>query len=210
MATILIFGDSIAYGEYDTKGGWAQRLRNFLHKKASGDSDYFSVYNLGVNRGDTTNDLLKRFSAETKARIEKKPVFIFSIGINDSTLLYNKKVSKNLPWVDLVHFKTNLKNLIKKARHFSDKIIFIGLTPIDESKTTPVPWRLELSYKKERVKKYDAAIKKICKEKKVEYIGLFNKLEITDLKDGLHPNSQGHQKLFEFIKDFLIKKKIIQ
>jgi len=29
------------------------------------------------------------------------------------------------------------------------------------------------------------------------------------LEDGLHPNSEGHKKIFESVKEFLIKNKII-
>ncbi|MBU4142033.1 MAG: hypothetical protein V1732_05890 [Patescibacteria group bacterium] len=33
MSQILIFGDSIAYGKWDKRGGWVTRLSNFIDEK---------------------------------------------------------------------------------------------------------------------------------------------------------------------------------
>lgn len=38
---------------------------------------------------------------------------------------------------------------------------------------------------------------------------MFDLLENEDLEDGLHPNSEGHKKMFIRVKDFLIENKII-
>ena len=60
--TICIFGDSIAWGASDLEfGGWVARLRNYLETEKY-DS---SIYNCSIS-GDSTQDLLKRFSNETK------------------------------------------------------------------------------------------------------------------------------------------------
>ncbi|TSC67284.1 MAG: hypothetical protein G01um101466_751, partial [Parcubacteria group bacterium Gr01-1014_66] len=41
---ICIFGDSIAYGAWDTHGGWGDRLRSVLHTKTIA-SDFTSYFN---------------------------------------------------------------------------------------------------------------------------------------------------------------------
>ena len=38
---------------------------------------------------------------------------------------------------------------------------------------------------------------------------MYGLLDKEDLEDGLHPNSAGHEKMFQRVKDFLIKNKII-
>jgi len=211
MARICVFGDSITYGAWDKEGGWVQRLRKFLDKKTlSEENSYFLVYNLGIS-GDTTEDLLERFDFEIRQRFkEKEKTFIiFAIGANDSYFLH----SKNGFRTPIEKFKENVCELIKLAQIFSSKIIFVGLTLVDEAKTTPIPWDINKSYKNEYIKRYNEIIKSVCKENKIYFVEIFEDWAKTDykklLEDGLHPNSKGHQKIFETVKDFLIENKII-
>jgi len=204
---ILIFGDSIAYGAWDKEGGWVQRLRKFLDEKNLTDSDFYClVYNLGVS-GNTINDLIERFEFETKQRLKEseETIIIFAIGINDSYFVH----SENNNRVPINKFKENIQKLIKSAKKFSSKIIFVGLTPVDETKTTPIPWDADKSYKNEYIEKYNKVIKKVCEENEILFIEIFEdwmKLNYKNLlEDGLHPNSEGHKKIFESVKEFLIK-----
>jgi hypothetical protein len=48
---ILVFGDSIAYGDYDKEGGWVIRLRKFLDER---QLDSYETYNLGIPIDETT------------------------------------------------------------------------------------------------------------------------------------------------------------
>jgi len=211
MTRILIFGDSITYGAWDKEGGWVQRLRKFLDEKNLTDSDFYClVYNLGVS-GNTINDLIERFEFETKQRLKEseETIIIFAIGINDSYFVH----SENNNRVPINKFKENIQKLIKSAKKFSSKIIFVGLTPVDETKTTPIPWDADKSYKNEYIEKYNKVIKKVCEENEILFIEIFEdwmKLNYKNLlEDGLHPNSEGHKKIFESVKEFLIKNKII-
>jgi len=208
---ILIFGDSITYGAWDKEGGWVQRLRKFLDEKTLTEPDFYClVYNLGVS-GDTTDDLLGRFEFETEQRIKEKEemVFIFAIGINDSQFVHSKNSLRVRP----EKFKNNIQALINTAKQFSLKIIFVGLTPVDESRTTPIPWNTDKSYKNEYIRQYNDIIKTVCKANSFLFIEIFeplNKLDYKNLlEDGLHPNSSGHQKIFEIVKEFLNINKII-
>lgn len=210
MTQILVFGDSIVYGAWDKEGGWVARLRKFLDERTLSNTDiYYLIYNLGID-GDTTESLLKRFEQETTPRLlEEETIFIFSLGINDSCFVKSKNVI-NTP---IEKFNGNLQKLIKLARKSASKIVFVGLTPIDETKTTPIPWDTNRSYKNEPIKKYNDIIKKVCKENKILFIEVFEKLINLDykncLEDGVHPNSEGHEKIFEIVKGFLTKNKMI-
>ena len=211
MAQILVFGDSITYGAWDKEGGWVQRLRKFLDERNLTDSDFYClVYNLGIS-GNNSEDLLERFKFETKQRLKEneETIIIFAIGINDSQFVHSEGNQR----VPINKFKHNIQKLIKLARKFSSKIVFVGLTPVDETKTTPIPWNIDKSYKNEYIEKYNGVIKKICEENKIYFIEIFEKLKNLNyqelLEDGLHPNSKGHQKIFEIVKDFLIENEII-
>jgi len=100
MTRILVFGDSITYGNWDREGGWVQRLRKFLDKRNLTDPDFYClIYNLGISGNDTEN-LLKRFEFETEQRLKEgeETIFIFAIGINDTQFLHSEnslKVARN-------------------------------------------------------------------------------------------------------------------
>jgi lysophospholipase L1-like esterase len=199
---ITIFGDSITWGACDTEyGGWAARLRRYVEVNIS---DEIEVYNMGVS-GDTTKDLLARFDAECVARNRHPQTIIFAIGINDSRYLETKN---NLE-TPLEKFEVNLMELIKKAKKCSDKIIFVGLTKVDELKTTPYPWRPDRDYTNENVILYNSAIEEICHERGLPFISMLDAIEMDDLEDGLHPNSKGHEKMFLRVKEFLLSKNIL-
>lgn len=206
MATILVFGDSIVWGAADSEGGgWVNRFSIGLGRDSEID-----VYNLGVS-GDKTLNILDRFESETKARIEQgeEVALVFAIGINDSYFVH----SKNALMTSLDEFKANIQQLTDKAQKLASKVIFIGLTPVDEAKTTPIPWNTDKSYKNENVKKYNEIIKSNCQEKDIHFVEIFNEWINLDyqnlLEDGLHPNSAGHKKIFETVKDYLIQHQII-
>ncbi|MBU3925198.1 hypothetical protein KJ854_04655 [Patescibacteria group bacterium] len=199
MSQILIFGDSIAYGALDREGGWVQRLRKKIDKKviSSGLQFYCEIYNLSID-GDVTGGVLERFENETRKRLlEEETIFIFAIGINDSCFIKDAKEFLT----PLKNFKNNIQKLINSARKFSNKIIFVGLTPVNEEKTNPYfASTTGKSYKNEYIEKYDKIIKSVCAENKIAFIEIFEKLKKENcknlLEDGVHPNSKGHEKIF--------------
>jgi lysophospholipase L1-like esterase len=187
---ILIFGDSITWGAYDPEqGGWATRLRNYFEEQ---DNDV-DIYNLGIS-GDVTADLLNRIEVEAKSR--EPNLIIFAIGINDAQFTY----STNGLRVSLDEFQQNLAKLLFIAKKFTDKIVFVGLTKVDESKTTPIPWNTDKSYTNENIKRLDNAVKKFCEENKLKFIPMDSVVGNDDLIDGLHPNTKGHIKIFNRMK----------
>ncbi len=202
---ILVFGDSIVYGAWDIEGGWAQRLRNWIDQRNLSDENFYClIYTLGIS-GDTTENLLERFEVETKARIkeEEETIIIFSIGINDSVFL--KK--ENSLRIEKEKFRANIRKLVLLARNFTEKIVFVGLTSVDETKTMPVPWDENKYYTNENIRKYNEIIKSVCENEKVIFIDLFEKFEREKInllsEDGLHPNSNGHEMIFKEVKKYL-------
>ncbi|NOZ81990.1 MAG: hypothetical protein GXO63_02460 [Candidatus Micrarchaeota archaeon] len=208
---ILVFGDSIAYGAWDEGGGWVQRLRKFLDEKINlPDKDLCLVYNLGVS-GDTTKDLLERIENEMKSRrIQSDAIVIFSIGINDSC--FCKSFNRNN--IPLEEFQKNIEKLFVITGKYTEKIISLGLTPVDERKTCPIPWDTDKFYKNEYIQKYNEIIKNACNKYGVRFIDLFDEWRRIDYKnllhDGLHPNSNGHKKIFETVKNFLIENEYLK
>jgi len=193
------------YGAWDEEGGFIARLRRFFEAKSQENF----VYNLGIPIDETSDRLVERFESEARVRttpgFEKDNIALISIGTNDTQFL----IGENRTRVPQDRFERNIRKLISLARKFSSKIVFVGMIGVDESKTDPIPWVPDRSYRNEYIRKYDDLLEKICNEEKVGYIKLFGKIPKELLEDGAHPNSEGHKMIFEKIKDFLTVNGII-
>jgi len=195
MANILVFGDSIAAGAWDIEGGWVARLKKHFFKRILDTklSEYHEIHNLGIP-GDISSDIVVRFENETNARKweDLETIIIFEFGINDSAMIVNT----NSNWVDKKIFYEDLQILVTKAKKYTENIIVLGLTPIDELQVNPIPWDTKKAYIKSEIKKYDLILNNFCGENNIIYIELYNKLNKADLTDGVHPNTTGHQIIF--------------
>ncbi|MEA2064834.1 MAG: GDSL-type esterase/lipase family protein [Patescibacteria group bacterium] len=202
---ICVFGDSIAWGANDfDSGGWVDKFKVYFFKTGQ----FNEVFNL-ANPGDNTSMLLKRMENECASRmkLENKNVnvVIIQIGINDSLSYKNSKKHTNIN-----DFKKNLIKLLIIIKKFTNKIVFIGLTKVKQSKTNPFCGNeTGKCYNNKNIEKYDLAIKDFCEKNSLPFIEMFDLLNDEDLEDGLHPNSEGHKKMFIRVRDFLIKNKII-
>ncbi len=211
MAQIFIFGDSITFGQWDKKGGWAERLKNDLSSRSvtSNQENYFEVHNLGVP-GDTTQDLLERFEEEFNARYDKEEetVFIFAIGINDSAILTKDKTNS----ISKEAFRRNTKELADCARKYSSKLFFVELTPVEEEKTNPWGLLRQKAYLNSEIEEYNRILIELCEDNSLPFVAVMDKFRSdckNCLEDGLHPNSQGHEYIFERVKRILEQNNII-
>jgi len=184
---ICIFGDSITWGAYDPiNSGWAGLLRNYLE----GKDDDITTYNLGIC-ADNSYGLLKRFMVEAEPR--KPDLIIFAIGANDI------KHQKENP-VKFDEFEKNINELVDQAKKFTKKIVILEITPVDEKLTTPRN-RPPYNYRENRdVSMCNKILKKITEDKNIIFVTIPDNFSEEDLYDGLHPNTEGHQKIFEKVK----------
>ncbi len=196
---ICVLGDSITWGACDWKqGGWVTQLRNYFEERgdtplgSDGKLVDVAVYNLGIS-GNTTQDLLARFDQEARSR--QATCIIFAIGINDSKYF----TTEDDVVTSEVEFKKNVSALIKAAKIVTSNIAFVGLNRVDETKTTGSAWGNSDFFCNKNIEKYDLILKSMCVEEKVTYIEVANALSLEDLEDGLHPNTQGHKKMFRRI-----------
>jgi lysophospholipase L1-like esterase len=208
---ILVFGDSIAYGAWDERGGWVQRLKERLDATMRADPSIDNLlYNLSFSGGNTEM-LAARADFEIRhRRIEgERMAIIFAIGINDSVFFTGEKRNA----VPLGRFAGNIRRLSATARKYSRDVAFVGLTPVDESRTSPVPWVESMNYLNEHVARYDAEIRKACGEDGVPFIDVLGPFRASDyrslLDDGVHPNERGHERICEMVWAHLDRMKIM-
>lgn len=200
---LLFFGDSITQGFWDSEGGWVSRLRKFYDaQKLSGkDEDPPTVFNLGIS-GNSSDDIVERLEGEIKARIiDGGLIIVFAVGVNDS------RMKEGVNFSNPSRYAQNLLILLEIAKRYTDKSLFIGLTPCVESRTNPVSWG-STAYQNARIQEFDEVLSDFCKNNSVSYVEVFSRFQSEQkqrelLPDGAHPNDEGHQLLSDIIKPHL-------
>ena len=198
---VIAIGDSLVYGYGDfVGGGWVERLRRQWMAQEEGDR---VLYNLGV-RGDRVMNVTQRLATEFKRRGELRhqvpDAILLSVGINDSPRL--RKPDGKL-FTDFVEFKQQLTNLLDLATSLAP-VFFVGMIPVDESK---MPFYDCCYYNHLDQYRYKEATLQACQERQIPYLDLFDLwlsrgetwLRSQYGKDGLHPNVQGYENLFQDI-----------
>lgn len=164
-----------------------------------------TIFNLGIS-ADNSADILKRVETETVARTrhENSPLVVIQIGINDSCKENGK------PQQTIEQYKNNLREITNKLGSLGSKVIFVGFSCCEESKTTPVFWGEYYCTNKD-IKSYEQSMGEIAKELDVSFIPVFDAFsqvysrDPSLLPDGLHPNAAGHQAIFDIVKPRLLE-----
>ena len=149
--------------------------------------NYETIPTLGVKN---------RFDDECKAFCSKdtNSIIIFSIGVNDTQSISGEEK------FSLEAFENNIISLINNAQKYTDNILFIGLTKVEESEIEFYPWNKSKCYSDSKIILFDFVLKEICLENNVDYIDAYDLLESKDLFDGLHLNGNGQHKVCNKIK----------
>lgn len=203
---ILIFGASTTHGNWDELGGWSHRVRSYVINRVINDPENLRghVFNLGVP-GDKTETVLKRIPSETQVRLfYPETCIIIGVGGNDSTVDENEK-----PTVSDEIFERSQQQLIDVSKKFTDNIIMMGYNPVDENRTTNWHGR-NLSYTNKQIGKFNSIVKSLCQKNNIDFVDVFTQLtsggnHLQYIFDGLHPNTQGHEKIFESVRPYIDK-----
>lgn len=201
-ADIYVFGDSIGYGAVDEKGGWVDRLKQYFHAQRLAGSELTEVYNLSVD-GDTAKDVADRIENELAVRRKswstQSDLVVVAVGGNDSC-------AEGTPedyWFSTEEYSENLSKIHEIISKFGLRVVFVGPTATDDSKTNPCRWGAYY-FSNNRVKEFDLTQAEFCRENNIPRVELFDKTlgeeYQKNLYDGLHPNSKGHEWLYEQVK----------
>ena len=184
---ICVFGDSIAWGSHDKSGGgWVNRLQSFFLWQ----SDGHRVYNLGVYNDDSES-LSRRLHSEAACR--DAGLIVLAIGVNDASGIGSASARRT----PLSIFCRNIDGLTSQARKTASRIVWAGLTRVDERLTMPIPYAPDQYYENSSIAEFDCAIRQLCTKEKLPYIELASVLTTEDLADGIHPNDNGHTKILK-------------
>jgi lysophospholipase L1-like esterase len=199
----FLFGDSIGFGTGDfEKGGWATQLRLLIDRNQKKDH---TLTNLSV-AGDTTRELLIRLEQETKVRIrpgETKDNYtlLLAIGTNDARI---DKINESRNILQ-EEYESNIRKLISIAENYFAHITLIGLPPVDEKRTTP--FKEQNFYTNDNLGAYENILKNVAGDSGCQFVPLFEMWKNKDtaelMYDGLHPNTQGHELIYQEIRSHL-------
>ena len=196
---ILVFGDSIAYGKWDSLGGWVAQLRKHIDEKYNIDNNgNVQLFNLSIP-GELAPRLAERFENELKMRVDldDECLVILAIGVNDCNP-NNKRAGRQ---TDKRVFTSAFNKMIQAARQNKCAIICIGFCPVNPKRSKGA------LFTNKEVKKYDEYLTQVCEEEKIPKLELFDELFAENFPDKLfdaaHPSGEGHKILFEKIKSFL-------
>ena len=205
----IVIGDSIIYGIGDFQnGGWPEMFKNYVVNKD--DSKVCTNYvHIAGFPGATSTDILNKIDSIIKSfrHDEFDNVIILSIGVND-TQEFNGKEKNSIE-----NYKENIVNIAKHIINRNCNLIVLGLTRIECDER--FLWKPNKYYDNsiiseydrdlELILNYDTELKKLCQERRINYISMKDVLRKEDFIDGLHPTTEGHRKMCEYIIDEIMK-----
>ncbi len=204
MASMICFGDSITRGESDADyGGWADRIKTRLIKQfVETGKDKISVFNMGIS-GETTNGLIQRFQHEflTRQAVDKQNTVLFGYGANDLA----KQDGNYL--VDIKTYIDNLRCCIEFSIEKGANVVLINVTPIS-TQLDGIPNINNRIRNDETICRYNQALLALSVKYSVALIDVYTPFnenkEAYLTADGLHPNSVGHELLYQVISSSLL------
>jgi lysophospholipase L1-like esterase len=164
------------------------------------------VFNLGV-AGDTSSDILKRVCFEVEARCTDESsnnVLIIAVGVNDSQYDITTGVCR----VPVEQTITNFTDILRLTKKHISKTVFVGLADVVDSRLDPVPWVPTHTYNNGMIKTYNNTIASFAKDNNTTFISLesvFGDVAEACLPDGIHPNEEGHERMYNRIQTELLK-----
>lgn len=195
---IAVLGDSISQGLFDESGfGWFGRLSNMISNK----NEKYAFHNISMN-GDKICDSYHRFASECTTR--DIDTLIIAVGTNDllrqgspDAQLDISKELRGQYWDSLLDMaKTKIK-----------QIVVLDVLPVREE--IEDDGEVDIYQFNKDIEEYNKQIEKICSEKKIIFIKLYDKWAKRDLSDYYvdsgHPNGAGHQLIADEVFEELNK-----
>jgi len=203
MSQIFIFGASSVYGVGGENGGWADMVKRKVHHQMyseNGVGEKHEVY-IFAKSGATVEFVLNNFQQQIdQYKKNGKVIALLSVGANNARAKDKPDDFVSTP----KEFEKSIKKLINQLKSSVNNLICVGYTPVDETKTAPKPNPLSggTSYfYNKRLTEFNTIFEKACKDLGVKFINIdIDPQEWKNkylFRDGLHPNKNGHQYIFE-------------
>jgi hypothetical protein len=212
MSKVFFFGASIEYGVGGESGGWADMVKQSVHRIMFADNgvgEKHQVY-IFAKPGADINFVVNSFESQLDdfGGDNQEVIAVVSVGMNDA----KAKNGPNNFLSNVEEYKAAMSKLLTKLKKRTDKIVCVGFTPVDETKTTPKNNPLtgdKTFHYNHRVEDFNKGFAEVTRQSGATFIDLFSQAESIGWRenylyaDGIHPNSLGHKWIFEQVRDII-------
>ncbi len=201
MKSILCFGDSFIYGDFDEKcGGWIDRIKQqSMHQWSDAHYAKIKIYNLGIG-GETTDGFKLRMMNEVMARRIKgqRLALVVGYGLNDIVIHKNKNK------VPLHYYLKHLENSIDSVQSSNPQVMVCAIPPIPAHLDGVVNQHGDCRLSQD-VTRYNEALASLAEKKNWLFLDIYSLIKNAEHSenhsvwsdDGVHLNTQGHQLVAE-------------
>lgn len=200
MATVHIFGNSLAYGIYGRESDWTTRLKHEAdERRFNQEPPYVAVANHAGPGNMLVHSLdSKQITANVECHRRGRQLGVFAIGACEACVLYPDGVPT--PRRLLPDFQRDLSDLqdviddLNKGREDSPFTpIYLSAIPLDEEKAREY-WTDDI-FNNARFEEYDNAVREHAATTGADYIDLREGFDSDAMlaEDAVHPNETGSQ-----------------
>jgi hypothetical protein len=203
VARVLVYGGSTVYGLYDSKGGFAGRVKSEMMTRAEhGVRPSPEVYAFGFP-GRTLPDIVAAFPGDAERYARGTTIGVFAVGASDHRIIQGRLEPK----VPLDEFRSSLKGLGKQCAKYIIYPVFLGFPTIDDRYTQPFPPTKD-NFNNDRLRIYTASVQSFVESRDgpgsfIDLVPPFDAAGNGRLTahDRLHPNSIGHALIARLVID---------
>lgn len=187
---IAALGDSITSGYFDEEGlGWFGRLSQKIAKLKMHGYGFCNI----SQSGDRICDAYHRMISEGASR--DIDTMIIAIGVNDIVRRGQPDAQEDLSVGIRRKYWNKLFDLAQKLRI---KLLVLDILPVIEEEEDHGEEEDLYNFNKDVIE-YNKLLKKLCKERDIQFFERFDKWADLDLKkyyvDTVHPNAKAHEKI---------------
>jgi len=197
---VVVFGDSIAYGAWDSEGGWVDRLKRELCKDYVEGGNKNQVLNFSIG-GATSERILEILEPSLMTMDGEKwdLIVVLSFGSNDSRLVESK------PEFSIGDYEGKIRKIVSTARKYAGRMMFVSGHRLGAEE---VLFGNRL-YTETARKEYEAVAKRVFDELGVEYVDVVElfagREEELLFRDKVHINDEGHKVVLEEVRKRLME-----
>lgn len=200
MATVHIFGNSLAYGIHGREADWTTRLKHEAdERRYRQEPPYVAVANHAGPGNMLVHSLdTNQITANVECHRRGRQLGIFAIGACEACVLYPQ--GEPTPRRLLPDFQRDLSDLkgviadLNEGRQDSPFTpVYLSAIPVDEEKAREY-WTDDI-FQNERFAQYDEAVREHAAEIGADYIDLRDGFDSDSMlaDDAVHPNEAGSQ-----------------